>query len=85
MPEAVYVLCTLASAACAVLLARSYRRSGFRLLLWGALCFGGLALNSAMLFVDVVMVPTIDLSLWRTSVALAALLLLIFGLIWDSN
>jgi hypothetical protein len=70
---------------CAVLLARSHKRTGARLLLWGGLCFAGLTLNSALLFVDLVMVPATDLSLLRTSVALAALFLLLFGLVWDSK
>jgi hypothetical protein len=85
MAESVYVLCALTSLLCAVLLARSYKRTATRLLLWGALCFAGLTLNSALLFVDLVIVPSTDLSLLRSSVALAALLLLLFGLVWDSK
>jgi hypothetical protein len=83
MAELVYLACALASLLCAILLVRSYRASRTPLLLWSSLCFVGLALNNALLFVDLVVTPpTVDLSLERTLVALAALLLLLFGLIW---
>lgn len=85
MAELVYLLCALTSLCCVVLLGRSYRRSGMRLLLWGALCFAGLTLNAGLLFFDLVVVPEIDLSLCRHAVALAALMLLVFGLVWDSK
>jgi hypothetical protein len=85
MAETVYILCTLTSVACAVLLGRSYRRTRMRLLLWGALCFTGLSVNSALLFVDLIVFPEVDLALWRSCVALAALLLLVFGLVWEST
>jgi len=85
MAESVYILCAMTSLLCAVLLARSYRRTRAPLLVWGALCFAGLTLNSILLFVDLVIVPSTDLSLLRGSVALAALLLLLFGLVWDSK
>lgn len=85
MAEVVYVLCALTSTLCAILLLRSYVRSRTRLLLWSSLCFVGLALNNALLFVDLIVVPSIDLSLARNLTALVALILLIFGLVWDSK
>jgi len=85
MAEAVYVLCALTSAACAILLLRGYVRSRARLLLWSGLCFIALTANNALLFVDKVILPEVDLSLYRTSTAMAGLLLLLFGLIWDAD
>jgi len=85
MATLVYVLCALTSAACAVLLLRGYLRNRVRLLLWVGLCFIGLALNNMLLFVDVRMVPAVDLSLWRSLPALAGLLVLIFGLVWETR
>ncbi|HSU16690.1 DUF5985 family protein [Longimicrobium sp.] len=85
MATLVYVLCALTSAACAVLLLRGYARNRVRLLLWVGLCFVGLALNNVLLFVDVRMVPDVDLSLWRSLPALAGLLVLIFGLVWETR
>jgi hypothetical protein len=85
MAEAVYALCAITSIACAVLLFRGYRGSGTRLLLWSALSFGGLALNNLLLFVDLIVVPNVDLSILRAATALGGLSVLVFGLIWESR
>lgn len=85
MPEAVYVLCAATSVLCAVLLASSYRRQRSRLLLWSMLCFALLAVNNLLLVVDLMLVPSVDLSLLRSGSALAALLLLLVGLIWEAR
>ena len=82
-PAAVYILCFLTSAACGYLLARNYRRTGTRLLMWSALCFLFLALNNAVVFIDAVLVPGIDLGAARLSPSLAAIGVLLFGFIWD--
>lgn len=81
----VYVLCTLTSALCAVLLLRGYRRSGVRLLLWSGLCFIGFAINNLLLFIDLRVLPDTDLSLIRTLPALAGAAVLIYGLVWDTR
>jgi len=83
MAESVYFLCASTSALCALLLVRQYLRSRLPLLLWSSLCFAGLALNNALLFIDIVLVPTVDLSLARTVAALIGLSLMVFGLIWE--
>ena len=85
MAEAVYALCALTSLACAVLLVRSYRRDRRRLLLWSAVCFVGLAMNNLLLFIDLVVVPEVDLSVPRSAAGVAALAALLFGLVWDSR
>ena len=86
MAETVYILCALTSIACAVMLFRGYARSRTRLLLWSSLCFVGLAVNNVLLFVDkVVFANGPDLTLYRSLAALAALLLLVYGLIWDTE
>ena len=79
----VYLLCFLTSSACAVLLGRSYRRAGARLLLWSSLCFGFLAANNLLLVVDLLLLPEFDLRLWRLLLALAGVGTLLFGFIWD--
>ncbi len=84
MIQAIYLLCALTSAACALLLLRSHRASRSSLLFWSSLCFVGLALNNALLFVDLTLVPNIDLSLWRSAVALASIGLLLFGQVWNA-
>jgi uncharacterized protein DUF5985 len=83
MAELVYALCACTSACCAWLLIRQYRRARLRLLLWTSLCFVGLALNNCLLFIDLVVVPDVDLSLLRTITALVAMCLMVFGLIWE--
>ena len=85
MAELVYVLCAATSIACAVLLLREYWRSRMRLLFWSGLCFAGLALNNVVLFVDLVIIPSVDLSLVRSGSALIAMLVLLFGLVWESR
>lgn len=85
MAETVYVLCAVASLFCAILLFRSYREARTKLLMWSTLCFVGLALNNILLFVDRVLVPDVDLSLLRSAVGLAAVVLLLFGLLWEDS
>lgn len=86
MEVAVYVLCTITAVACAALLWRGYRRTGVRLLFWSAVCFLGLSLENAILFVDRVVVgPETDLSLIRLSGGLIGVAALIYGLVWEKK
>jgi hypothetical protein len=85
MAEAVYLLCALTSLGCAVLLLKGYRDSRTALLFWSSLCFGGLALNNALLFLDLVLVPSVDLRLVRSGSALVSLTLLLYGLVTESK
>jgi hypothetical protein len=85
MASVVYALCALTSGLCAVLLWRAYRASRARLLLWSSLSFIGLACNNLLLFVDLVVVPSIDLSLYRSLMSAVSVMVLLLGLIWDSN
>jgi ABC-type transport system involved in multi-copper enzyme maturation permease subunit len=86
MAAIIYSLCALTSVTCLVLLWRSWRASGARLLFWAALCFACLSVNNVLLVVDRVLLPTeIDLGIWRLSWALAAVLLLLFGLVWGEE
>lgn len=83
MAELVYALCALASIFCAVLLIRNYRWSRSRAALWTSVSFVGLALNNLLVFVDLIMIPEIDLSLLRTGIALVAMMILIVGITWE--
>ena len=82
-PAAVYLLCFLTSAACALLLARNYWRTGARLLLWSALCFLFLAANNLVVIFDLLLIREVDFRLVRHLLSLAALGVLLFGFIWD--
>lgn len=79
--EAVYLLCTLTSLLCAVLLARGYRRSRVPLLLWSAICFACFSINNALVFLDFVILPANDLSPIRALPAALGIILLCYGLI----
>ena len=85
MAEAVYLLCALVSVVCAVMLLNGYRANRTTLLFWSSLCFVGLAVNNVLLFVDLVIAPEVDLSLLRSYVALAAIMALVCGLVWESK
>lgn len=83
--ETVYLLSTVMSAICAILLMRGYRRTGTRLLLWSSLCFCGLCVNNAMLFTDLIVLPNTDLSVPRIIPALVGAALLCFGLVTEES
>jgi hypothetical protein len=85
MAAAIYILCALTSLACAILLLRGYLQTRVRLLLWSSLCFFGLALNNALLYVDTHVLLDNDLSTERTIPALIGVALLLYGLIWDED
>jgi hypothetical protein len=86
MAAVTYAMCALTALVCAVLLFRAYSNSGYRLLLWSGLCFAGLTANNVLLVLDKVVFPTgPDLSIARSSVALASVSVLLFGLVWDAE
>ena len=82
----VNALGTLTVGLCAFLLLRAYARVRQRLLLWSGLCFAGLMVSNAVLFVDLAIVPA-DVSLypWRLGIAASSMLLLLYGLIFESD
>lgn len=80
-----YLLAILTSVACTVLLFRAYAQRGLRLLLWSSLCFVGLTISNVLLFLDLVIFPTIDLRPARLIAALVGLLFLLYGFIWESE
>jgi hypothetical protein len=85
MATLVYAMCALTSVVCALLLIRGYLQTRLRLLLWGGLCFAGLATNNVLLFVDLGLMPELDLTVWRSLPTLAGLMVLIYGLVWETR
>jgi hypothetical protein len=86
MAPVIYSLCALTSITCFLLLWRSWRGSRARLLFWASLCFACLSVNNVLLVIDRVLLPVeVDLGIWRLGWALAAVLLLLFGLIWEED
>lgn len=78
--DVVYVLCALASLACAVLLFRGWRATRVRLLFWGTLCFTGLMLQNVLLVVDM-RVNAVNLAVIRLVPALIGVGVLLYGLV----
>jgi hypothetical protein len=88
LANAIYILCTLTSLLCAILLLSRYRQTGVRILLWSGLCFVGLMVNNILLFVDKVIYADTEIAWMVTARSLAAVVglsLLLFGLVWDSE
>lgn len=85
MAATIYGLCALTALLCTVLLLLAYRRSGYPLLLWSGLCFAGLTANNLLLVLDKLVFTTVDLTIWRTSVALVAMAVLLYGMIWSTE
>lgn len=81
----VNVLGTLVAGLCAILLLRAYGLVRRRLLLWAGLCFAGLSASNGLLVADLFIVPDLDLYRWRLAIAAAAMLLLVYGLIFESD
>lgn len=80
----VYFVCAATSALCVWMLFAKYRRSRVGLLFWSGICFVGLALNNVLLCVDLLVGSEYDLSLARIVPAVAGIMVLIGGLIWDT-
>ena len=80
-----YILGFLVTLACCLLLLRAYRRVHNRLLLWSGLCFLGLALSNLLVFLDMEVFRSINLYPLRLAIAAAAMLVLLYGLIWEGG
>jgi hypothetical protein len=76
----------LVAALCSVLLLRAYFKVRRRLLLWSGLCFAFLAVSNALVIVDLQIFPVeVDLYSYRLAIGAFAMLVLVFGLVWDSE
>lgn len=85
MATLIYVMCAATALLCAVLLLRGWQRTRTGLLFWSGLCFAGLAASNVILALDRLVFTESDLTIPRLAVALVALLLLLFGLIWEND
>jgi uncharacterized membrane protein len=83
MAPFVYILGVVVTLACSLLLLRAYGTVRKRLLLWSGICFFGLAISNLLVFVDLVVFPTIDMYRWRLLTAAVSMLVLLYGLIWE--
>ena len=85
LAEAIYLLCALTSLAAAALLLRHYQRRKTRLLVWSFVAFVGLAANNVLVYVDLAVLPAVDLSLVRSAIGAAAMIALVYGLVSETS
>lgn len=82
---ALYLLAIATSLACTLLLFRAYVRSHLRMLLWSTCCFVGLTVNNVILFFDLVVYQGTELRAARLIAALAGMMFLLYGFIFESE
>jgi hypothetical protein len=85
MGPAVNLLGVLTCLLCSFLLLRAWGRVHKRLLFWSGLCFAGLTISNVLVFADLVVFPDLNLYPWRLGTAAVAVLLLLYGLIFESD
>jgi hypothetical protein len=56
-----------------------------KLLLWSGLCFAGLTISNVLVFVDLILLPAVNLFPYRLATAAISMALLLYGLIWESS
>jgi hypothetical protein len=76
-------LCALTAMLCAILSFRGYARSKYKLLLWSGLCFAALALSNLLMVADIYLLTNYDFGVVRLFLGLLAMLVLIYGLIFN--
>ncbi|KAA6455879.1 hypothetical protein DYQ86_26955 [Acidobacteria bacterium AB60] len=85
MNATLYILTALTTLLCAILLLRAYFRVRRRLLLWAGLCFAWLTVSNFLVIGDLLLFPSIDLYSYRLGSSAIAMILLIYGLVWESQ
>lgn len=83
MAQFCYALCAITSIVCFALLLRAYTRNKTPLLLLSSFCFFFMAVQNSLVFIDLVLLPQINLSFWRTLAGVVGPALLLCGLIWE--
>jgi hypothetical protein len=80
MAEAVYLLCGKRVRCCHACVSSPGTPAA------GAAVLRVVTLGNMLLFVDLIIIPDgVDLSIWRSIIALAGIGVLLFGLIWESR
>jgi hypothetical protein len=83
--KTIYLLCAATSLLVAIMLMRQYLKSRTRLVLWSVISFAGLAVNSVLVYVDLVMYTGVDLSMYRSAAGAFAMAVMLYGLIWETR
>jgi hypothetical protein len=85
MTAALYILTCVTTLLCAMLLLRAFVKVRKRLLLWSGLCFVGLSISNVLVIADLLLFPDSDLYLYRLGFAALSMVLMLYGLIWESR
>ncbi|RYZ84647.1 MAG: hypothetical protein EOP06_17705 [Proteobacteria bacterium] len=85
MAEFVYLLCAVMSLICAAMLFRGFRMNRTNLLLWASASFALIAVMNVFLFLDLAIIPDVELqgSFWRNLLGAFSGTILLTGLIWE--
>lgn len=81
MGAAIYILASGTCLLCTVLLLRQWAATRLKLLFWSGICFLTLTAANILLFIDLVLMPHVDLVIYRLAVVLLAILFMLYGLI----
>lgn len=84
MAAVVYVLCLLTAIGCAAVLLNAYRRTRSTLLFWSGMCFALLAVNDLFVLLDIYVIHWLDLWGVRRTLGLAAVVVMLVGLIFHA-
>jgi hypothetical protein len=49
------------------------------------ICFVGLAVNNVLVYVDLVLYTGVDLSLYRSVAGTIAVVIMVYGLVWETR
>ena len=86
MAVIIYAMCALTALVCTLMLLAGARRSGSRMLFWSGLCFACLFVVNALVVVDAInLFPQENLTNLRLFIALLAIALLLYGLIFEEE
>lgn len=85
MTPALYIVTCITTLFCAILLLRGFARARRRLLFWSGLCFVGLTISNLFVIVDLLIFPNTDLYTYRLGSTAFSMVLMLYGLIWESR
>ena len=85
MAALIFSLCSVTAFVVCALLLRAYARSKAPLLLWSGICFAGLTISNLVVVLDELVFPMRDYSPWRVGISVAAVSILLFGLIFEER
>ena len=81
----VYLLCAMTALVCFALLLRQHRREHSPLALMSSSAFLCFAIANVLLFIDLIVLPQIDLRVWRNLITLAGVIVLLLAVVQNHD